>query len=269
MSFSRAAALGLALLAPTGGASAATLFGPTPYTSVADVPVGFYASGAPDVLENFDEFVRQPDGSYLIDFPAGVTFGGIGNTGLRLALPFGEGVPQVFDPTVDSVGTGGQFGGASLSVQPEPNRIVTRIGFGFFAATRADLPTAAGIVWTDGPRGLYTFEFLGRNEFFNTITLAEVTLTLGDDTFLGTNPDGTRNTAEDRFVGLTHAGGITGFSVTSASAGIFELDDLQWGRMAEPPAVVPLPAGLPLLAGALGLMAALRRAARRAGPPRQ
>jgi hypothetical protein len=226
---------------------------------VADVPAGFYASGAPDVLENFDEFVRQPDGSYLIDFPAGVTFGGIGNTGLRLALPFGEGVPQVFDPTVDSVGTGGQFGGASLSVQPEPNRSVTRIGFGFFAATRADLPTAVGIVWTDGLRGPYTFEFVGLNEFFNTITLAEVTLTLGDESFLGTNPDGTRNTAEDRFVGLTYAGGITGFSVTSASAETFELDELQWGRMAEPPAVVPLPAGLPLLVGAIGLFALVRR----------
>jgi hypothetical protein len=43
MSLSRSAALGLALLAPASGASAATIFGPTPYTSVADVPAGFYA----------------------------------------------------------------------------------------------------------------------------------------------------------------------------------------------------------------------------------
>jgi hypothetical protein len=69
-----------------------------------------------------------------------------------------------------------------------------------------------------------------------------ITLTLGDDTPLGTNPDGSRNTAEDRFVGFTHAGGITGFSVTSGTAGDWELDELQWGRMATPPSVVPLPA---------------------------
>lgn len=265
--FSCAAALGLALLAPAGGASAATLFGPTPYTSVADVPAGFYASGAPDVLENFDEFVLDPDGRFQLDRPDGVAIDGVGLIGLPVAFPFGEGTPSVFNPTVDSVGTGGGFGGGSLAVQPVPNRSITRLGFSFLAATAADLPTAVGIVWTDGPpppvigpAETYSFEFFGLDAFFNVISLAEITLTLGDDTFLGTNPDGTRNTAEDRFVGLTHAGGIAGFTVTSGTAGVWELDDLQWGRMAEP-SVVPLPAGLPLLVGALGLMAVLRRRA--------
>jgi hypothetical protein len=264
MSFPQAFVLGLALLAPAGGASAATLFGPTPYTSVADVPEGFYASGAPDVLENFDEYVLQPDGSYRLDLPAGVGIGGVGNIGFTLARP-PFGLPP--DPSVDSVGTGGGFGGGSLGVSPETGRSFTRVGFGFIAATPADLPTAVGIVWTDGPfeipgspRETYTFAFFGPlDPFAIDLPVAEITLTLGDDTSFGENPDGTRNTAEDRFVGVTHAAGIRGFTVTSGPASIFELDELQWGRMAEPPSVIPLPAGLPLLAAGLGLMALLRR----------
>lgn len=267
MTFFRAATLGLALLAPAGGAGAATLFGPTPYTGVADVPAGFYASGTPDVLENFDEFVLE-NGAFRLDLADGVGIDAIGNIGIGVALPLGEGVPQFGNPTVDSVATGGGFGGGSLGVQPVPNRSITRVFFRFFAASIADLPTAVGIVWTDGPpppaggpAQTYTFEFSGFDASFFPVSLGSVTLTLGDDTFLGTNPDGSRNTAEDRFVGFTHPGGITGFSVTSGTAGIWELDDLQWGRMAEPPAVVPLPAGLPLLAGPLGLLALLRRRA--------
>jgi hypothetical protein len=264
--FSHAAALSLAVLAPAGGAGAATIFGPTPYTSVADVPADFYASGAPDVLENFDEYVLQPDGSYLLDLAAGVAIDGIGNVGFTLARPpFG----RPFDPTVDSVGTGGGFGGGAIRVSPRENRSITRVGFGFIAATPADLPTAVGIVWTDGlpqppggPAETYTFAFFGPlNPFAIDLPVAEITLTLGDDTFFGENPDGTRNTAEDRFVGVTHAAGIRGFTVTSGPAAVWELDELQWGRMAEPPSVIPLPAGLPLLAGALGLVALLRRRA--------
>jgi hypothetical protein len=267
MSFRRAAALGLALLAPAGSASAATFFGPTPYTSVADVPAGFYASGAPDVLENFDEFVLV-NGIFAPDLPAGVVIDGIGNLGIQVALPLGEGVPQFGNPTVDSVGTGGGFGGGSLGVQPVPNRSITRAGFRFVAATVADLPTAVGIVWTDGPppppggpAPTYTFEFAGVDEFFNFVSLGTLTLTLGDDTFFGTNPDGSRNTGEDRFVGFTNPGGITGFSVTSGNTAVWELDDLQWGRMATPPSVVPLPASALLLIGGLARLGLLRRRA--------
>jgi hypothetical protein len=145
---------------------------------------------------------------------------------------------------------------------PREDGTITRVGFGFFAAIPADLPTAVGIVWTDGLRGPYTFEFFGPlDPFVIELPVAAITLTLGDDTFLGENPDGTRNTAEDRFVGVTHAAGIRGFTVTSATGEAFELDELQWGRMAEPPSVIPLPAGLPLLAAGLGLMALLRRRA--------
>jgi hypothetical protein len=261
MSFSRAAILALALLAPAGGAGAATIFGPTPYTSVADVPAGFYAGGAPDVLENFDEFVLE-DGQFRPDFPDGVGINAVGFIGVGVRFPLGDGVPNFGDPTVDSVGTGGGFGGGSLQVVPRTNPSFTRLGFGFVAATPADLPTAVGIVWTDGLRGPYTFEFFGPlDPFVIEVPVAAITLTLGDDTIFGENPDGTRNTAEDRFVGVTHAAGIRGFTVTSATGERFELDDLQWGRMAEPPSVIPLPAGLPLLAAGLGLMALLRRRA--------
>jgi hypothetical protein len=140
------------------------------------VPQGFYASGAPDVLENFDEFVLV-NGIFAPDLPAGVVIDGIGILGIPVAQ--GEGVPQTKNPFVDSVGTGGGFGGGSLTVRPGSNTSITHIGAGFLGLGLANLPTAVGIVWTDGPpppsngsAPTYTFEFFGLDSFFNSISLA-------------------------------------------------------------------------------------------------
>src|SRR5258708_4956916 len=40
--------------------NAATFFGPTPYLSSADIPAGLYTSGAPTVLENFEDGNLDP-----------------------------------------------------------------------------------------------------------------------------------------------------------------------------------------------------------------
>jgi hypothetical protein len=127
--------------------------------------------------------------------------------------------------------------------------------FSFSVKFSFDAPvTAAALVWTDGAVVNYTFEAFGAGG----VSLGSIVRTLGDSSFTG-------DKGEDRFFGVTDAGGISAISI-SAGGVPMEIDHVQYGSLAsvEPPpppdpSVVPLPAGLPLLAGAFGLMAVLRR----------
>jgi hypothetical protein len=89
--------------------------------------------------------------------------------------------------------------------------------------------------------------------------LGSITQTLGDNEARGTKD-------EDRFFGITSAVGIKRIRLAGGPGIGIEIDHLQYGnRVAEtappPPdlSVVPLLAGMPLLVGAFGLMAVLRR----------
>ena len=260
MSFSRAAILALALLAPAGGAGAATIFGPTPYTSVADVPAGFYAGGAPDVLENFDEFVLE-DGQFRPDFPDGVGINAVGFIGVGVRFPLGDGVPNFGDPTVDSVGTGGGFGriaaGGSKD-EPELHSPGLRVR-GRNPGRSAHCRRHRLDRWTARPLYLRVLRAFGsvrhrspsRRDHPDTGRRHDLWRKPGRHAQHGRGPV-CRSDARGRHPRLH---GDVGHGER------FELDDLQWGRMAEPPSVIPLPAGLPLLAAGLGLMALLRRRA--------
>ena len=83
------------------------------------------------------------------------------------------------------------------------------------------LPSRAGLVWTDGDNPgnphLVVFEAFDTNG----ITLGTNSATLGDNDNYG-------GTAEDRFFGVEHAGGISSIKIYGLSNGGIEIDHLQY-----------------------------------------
>lgn len=77
----------------------------------------------------------------------------------------------------------------------------------------------------------------------------QVALGLGDGSVAG-------GTGEDRFFGIVHAGGISRVTMRMRNSTDWEVDHLQYGRLA-PASVVPEPASSVLLL--TGLLPLLRR----------
>jgi hypothetical protein len=226
-----AVALGVGVV--TQPARAATFFfTDTPYQSAADIPAGFYAGGAPTLLEDFEDGSLDPSlrariggGILLSGFIIGSRSGTF--VGLQDSVDGDDG-------TVDGVRTSGNsvFSGNGAA----------GIEFIFQGAT---LPTAFGVVWTDGV-GAVTFS-----------ATAGDGSTLGSITRSGFADDFANGTVlEDRFFGLTSASGIKSIFIANSSGGI-EVDHVQYGTMAAP---VPLPAASWLmLTGLAGLVVRRRR----------
>ncbi len=120
--------------------------------------------------------------------------------------------------------------------------------FQFSSSLPGGLPTHAGLVWTDGQvNTTVTFEaFDAANQSLGTIN-ANGFATSG---FAG-------QTAEDRFFGVFHAGGISSIKITHPGGGI-EVDHVQYGRLLEPTAAVPEPTSLAVW-GLIGLLATYYR----------
>jgi PEP-CTERM motif len=223
----------IAVLLCTGTAAMAAssanqgiFFGPTPYLSSADVPNGFYSSAGATVLENFEDgslhaSLQGSGGSIIIN-----TFQGI-----RDSVDSDDGVingtcgPQTPGRCVSWFNGGGSTG-----------TTFTFTGVG-------PLPTAFGLVWTDGA-GTITFSALDANG-----------QSLGSMSVNGI-PDANfaSGTAEDRFFGVQFAGGIRSISIKNSGGGI-ELDHIQYGQMAP----VPEPETYAMLLAGLGLMATVAR----------
>ena len=223
----------LATLVVTAAASlaassgwAAVIFGPTPYLSAADVPAGFFA-GAPSVLEDLEDNSLHPS----LSASAGSIIG---------ATQFGSLVDSVDadDGVIDGLGQNGRswFNGDGAS------------GVTFTYVGAGPLPTAFGIVWTDGS-GSVTFEALDGS---NIVVASGSFGNLGDGSFSGT-------TSEDRFIGVTHEEGIKAIRVSNSGGGI-ELDHIQYGTMMAP---VPEPGTWALLSLGLACVGVLRQRRRR------
>lgn len=196
-------ALGAVLLLTSGRvfAGGGTFTGPTPYLSRADSP-----------------FLAQINAGqmYLDDFECGV-----------LSVPgvtpsAGSVVPPGFEGLIDSVDAddgaidGSGLGGHSFFSGDG----ATGITFTFNQTTLGAFPTQVGIVWTDG-NGTTTFEA------FDSIggslgTVGPVSIADGSNS---------GETAEDRFFGVTFAGGISAIKISNTSGGI-EVDHLQFGLFA-------------------------------------
>ena len=207
----------------TSAMAAPVLFGPSSYLSDADIPAGFYQGGAPAFLDNFE------------DGP-GIGGGLTASAGSRIGV-------GVFDGIRDSVdGDDGAIDGSGVTGSSWFNGA----GVVQFTYTGSDLPTAFGLVWTDGG-GSITFEAFDGSD---TLLLSQTFTGIPDGSFAG-------GTAEDRFFGLTFDGGIKSIFITN-SAGCIEVDHVQYGTMFAAP--VPEPETWALLIAGLGLIGvAVRR----------
>jgi PEP-CTERM motif len=182
----------------------------TSYLSSANVPAGFYGSGVPDFLDNLEDDSLN----------GGLTASAGGVIGSE---DWGSAVDSV---AADSSGIGRSW------FQLNGTGGVT------FTFTGAVLPTAFGLVVTDAG-GQVTFSALdGAGNSLGSIV---------KNGFQDGGSNG--GTAEDRFFGVTSAGGIKSIFVSGAGGGI-ELDHLQYGSMTAP---VPEPGTWALMA--LGLVA--------------
>jgi RHS repeat-associated protein len=175
----------------------AQYFGPTPYLSFADSPLGG-RSASYFQLENFED--------HLLNTP-GVT----ANAGGVSSIVFGSSLHDSVDADDGVIDGNGSAGDAYFSANGAAG-----ITFTFNADVLGSLPTHAGIVWTDGA-GQVFFEAFDRNG---------VSLGLrGPYTF----PDEVNNgtTAEDHFLGAYNKDGISGIKISNTVGGI-EIDHLQY-----------------------------------------
>ncbi len=106
--------------------SMADFVGPIPYLSTSDIPANFYAGGSPTGLEDFE------DGK--LDFGITASAGAVTGPGSLTDSVDGD------DGNIDGSGTNGR----SWFVADMGN--MASLTFTFSGT----LPTAAGIVWTDG-----------------------------------------------------------------------------------------------------------------------
>lgn len=205
--------------------ASATFVGPTPYLSSADVPAGFYQGGAPTLLDNLED--GSLDASILAS--GGSVIGpGVFN-GLRDSVDADDG-------SIDGSGVAGRSWFSNGPVT------FTYVGNG-------PLPTAFGLVWTDGA-GTITFSAQGADG-----------QSLGSQSFSGFADGGFGGgTAEDRFFGVQFAGGVKSIRISNTN-GALELDHIQYGQLA---AAVPEPETYAMCLAGLGLVGMMRfKAARK------
>ena len=203
----------------------AGLIGPSPYLSFADSPFN-PASFGYFYLEDFED--------NLLNVP-GVT-PSAGNTSLNSGFT---------GSIVDSVDKDdGVIDGVCIKIGATceswfSGSGATGVSWTFNAGVLGSLPTAAGIVWTDGS-GTVTFQAYDQNN----VLLGTLTYTGADSNFFG-------GTAEDRFFGVTNAGGISRIFLSNESGGI-EMDHLQYGGATATGVPEPASAFL-IVAGLIGL----------------
>jgi len=211
----------LLLTAHAALAGGATFIGPTPYLSRADSPFAAELNAGHVYLEDFE------CGSILVPGVSPST---------------GNVIPPGFEGAIDSVDAddgvidGSGLNGHSFFSGNGP----TGITFTFNQTTLGAFPTQVGIVWTDGG-GETTFEA------FDSVGTSLGTIgpiAIADGSNSGT-------TGEDRFFGVTFAGGISAIKISNSSGGI-EVDHLQYGLY---PNAVQSPCGVltatptPIVAG--------------------
>jgi hypothetical protein len=192
--------LGVVLLLSSGRALAGggTFSGPTPYLSRADSP-----------------FLAEINAGhvYLDDFECGVL------TVPGVTPSAGSVIPPGFEGAIDSVDADdGAIDGSGLNGHSFfSGNGAAGITFTFNQTTLGAFPTQAGIVWTDGG-GTTTFEAFD--------SLGVSLGTIGPVSIADGSNSG--ETAEDRFFGVTFAGGISAIKISNTSGGI-EVDHLQYG----------------------------------------
>lgn len=204
----------------------AAVLGPTPYTSQADSP---FTPG------NFDYFFLEDVEDDLINTP------GLAVAGPNLCI---AGTLGCFPRGLtDSVGNGGN---------PNIGRSIFTIGMTtitFDAMVLGSLPTAAGLVWTDGNNPI-TFQAFDQNNM-------SLGIVFGNHATAGV----TGQIDEDRFYGATNAGGILRLVISNPPG--TEIDHIQYGggRVA----AIPQPASWALMIVGFGVIGGAMRRRNRGG----
>lgn len=184
-----------------GSWAGATFVGPLPYLCLGDSPFDTTDLGVTFFLEDVEDgLVNAPGLSTVGASPAGP--GGITDS------------VDCDDGMIDGLGQMGRslFGSGATGI--------TAL---FDAGALGGLPTAAGMVWTDGgATNTVTFEAFDQNG----VSLGTIVATdIGDGQF-------TSGTAEDRFFGVYHADGISKIHMKlvpfGGGTGI-EVDHIQYG----------------------------------------
>lgn len=198
-------AIALVLSLAVGASAAPTCLGPTPYVKKADSPFDLSNVGVDFFFDDFEGPTRAagatPSTGSLVGFPSSII----------------DSVDED-DGTIDGSGLMGHswFSGDGAA----------GVRWTFDAGTLGGLPTAAGIVWTDGGSGgTVSFEAVAADG--TTVLCAS-----GPVSDPGVFPDASNNgeTAEDRFFGLYEPGGISSILLSNSSGGI-EMDHLQFGSV--------------------------------------
>lgn len=223
----------IAAALPSANAALVT-YGPTPYLSAADSPFN-PASFSYFYLENFETHVLSVPG---VTASAGNTATLSGFSGAIIDSVDGD------DGTID--GTCHKAVGNCDSWFADG---ATGVTWTFNAAVLGSLPTAAGIVWTDGGVGA-TVTFMAFDGSHNLLWSITPASSSDNDNFGGTG--------EDRFFGVTNSAGIGSIFMSNSSGGI-EMDHLQFGG-GTPTSGVPEPGTISLAAaGLIGLVLIGRR----------
>lgn len=184
--------------------AAPTCLGPVPYVKKADSPFDLSNVGVNFFFDDFEGPTRA----------AGVT-----PSAGSLIGPMQSGIVDSVDEDDGTIDGSGLQGHSWFSGDGS-----TGIRWTFDAQALGGLPTAAGIVWTDGA-GEVSFEAVAADG--TTVLCAS-----GPVSEPGVFPDSSSNgeTAEDRFFGIYEAGGISSIVLSNSGGGI-ELDHLQFGAV--------------------------------------
>jgi hypothetical protein len=220
--------------------AAASLIGPTPYSSFADSP---FAGGS------FSWFYVEDFEDGLINTP------GVSVSPLTSAIAVAGYTDSVDgdDGVIDGSGSDGH----SLW----SNFASPYFQFDFDAGALGALPTHVGLVWTDvgqvtsGQYGTSDVTFEAFDQNGSSLGINGPFL-LGDGSISGT-------TDEDRFFGAVNDSGISRIVIRSPTTNDWEVDHLQYGLVAP----VPEPATAGLLLTGLGMMATRKLRERRKRRP--
>ena len=192
-------ALSVVALLPEPFAADATLIGPIPYASFADSPFAraLFDYFQPEDVEDLPDAWGIPASHGIASRPAGLS---------------------------DRVDAGDMPNGSGASGHTWYFDGVSSITFTFSTALLGALPTHAGLVWTDlgfanVRKGLDSVLFEAFDMVNNSLGLIGPSA-LGDGLFAG-------QTAEDRFFGITSAGGIGSVRISLLHSTEQGLDNLQ------------------------------------------
>jgi len=211
-------AVALAATLVAGTAAATELLGPSPYLSFSDSPFAsetfqyFHLEDFEDRALNSPGVSATPSGDFLVD----------------IGQSFNSDSVDADDGVIDGSGNDGV---ALFSNFATPSFLFT-----FDAGSLGQLPTHAGVVWTDANPGgdSVTFEAFGAvGQSLGTIG----PIVVGDSFISG-------QTDEDRFFGVVDLDGISAISLTMSSTNNWELDHLQYGAVPEPGTALLLGVGL-------------------------